>query len=77
MPRYFFDFADANELYQDDQGTDLPDAEAARVEAARALAAIVKDKADGSSRDFAMIVRTEKGEVLLHARIRFEIEMAH
>ncbi|MER8608885.1 hypothetical protein NKI48_25560 [Mesorhizobium sp. M0644] len=77
MPRYFFDFADANDLYPDDQGTDLPDVEAARIEAAKALAAIVKDKADGSDRSFAMIVRTETGEVLLHARIKFEIEMAH
>ncbi|MER8638976.1 hypothetical protein NKJ81_27005 [Mesorhizobium sp. M0018] len=77
MPRYFFDFADANELYPDDQGTDLPDVESARLEAAKALAAIVKDKADGSSRDFTMIVRTETGQVLLHARIKFEIEMAH
>ncbi|TIT17708.1 MAG: hypothetical protein E5W81_26665 [Mesorhizobium sp.] len=77
MPRYFFDFADANDVYPDDQGTDLPDVEAAKVEAAKALAAIVKDKADGSDRSFAMIVRTETGEVLLHARIKFEIEMAH
>lgn len=77
MPRYFFDFADANELYPDDQGTDLPDVESARLEAAKALAAIVKDKADGSSRDFTMIVRTETGQVLLYARIKFEIEMAH
>ncbi|MER8701755.1 hypothetical protein [Mesorhizobium sp. M1273] len=77
MPRYFFDFADANELYPDDQGTDLPDVDSARLEAAKALAAIVKDKADGSSRDFTMIVRTETGQVLLHARIKFEIEMAH
>ncbi|MER8873368.1 hypothetical protein NKI04_26270 [Mesorhizobium sp. M0814] len=77
MPRYFFDFADANDVYPDDRGTDLPDVEAARIEAAMALAAIVKDKADGSDHDFAMIVRTETGEVLLHARIRLEIEMAH
>ncbi|TIX46555.1 MAG: hypothetical protein E5V36_00845 [Mesorhizobium sp.] len=77
MPRYFFDFADANDVYPDDQGTDLPDVEAAKVEAAKALAAIVKDKADGSAQDFAMIVRTETGEVLLHARIRLEIDMAH
>ncbi|XHG99743.1 hypothetical protein RQ479_29810 [Mesorhizobium sp. ISC25] len=41
------------------------------------MAAIVKDKADGSAQDFAMIVRTETGEVLLRAKIRLEIEMAH
>ncbi|MER9120211.1 hypothetical protein NKJ55_13150 [Mesorhizobium sp. M0106] len=44
MPRIFFDFTDNGQVFPDVEGTDLPDLEAAKQEAVRALVEITKDK---------------------------------
>ncbi|MER8549466.1 hypothetical protein [Mesorhizobium sp. M0203] len=44
MPRFFFDFTDTGQVFPDVEGTDLPDLEAAKQEAVRALVEITKDK---------------------------------
>ncbi|MER9052758.1 hypothetical protein [Mesorhizobium sp. M0910] len=44
MPRYFFDFTDTGKVFLDVVGTDLPDLEAAKAEAVKALVEITKDK---------------------------------
>lgn len=74
MPRFFFDFMDADNPYRDDQGTDLPDVETAKAEASRVLAEILRDKVrDGSCREIAVKVRSEAGEQLLKATFKLQI----
>jgi len=38
MPRYFFDIEDGGECARDDEGLELPDRQAVKIEAARSLA---------------------------------------
>jgi hypothetical protein len=77
MPRFFFDFMDADDPYPDDQGTDLPDVETAEAEASRALAEIIRDKVrDGSCREIAVKVRSEAGEPLLNATFKLQPVMS-
>ncbi|RWI10916.1 hypothetical protein [Mesorhizobium sp.] len=74
MPRFFFDFADAGATYPDTEGTELPNVEAAKAEAATALAEIVRDRSrDGIYRELVVTVRSEIGEILLQVVARFEI----
>jgi hypothetical protein len=76
MPRFFFDFKDADDPYPDDQGTDLPDVETAKAEASTALAEIVRDKVrDGSCRELTVKVRSEAGEPLLNATFKVQSSM--
>lgn len=73
-PRYFFDFTDTGKVFLDVVGTDLPDLEAAKQEAVKALVEITKDKLpDGPSREFVMTVRDESNETFLEAMIKFEM----
>jgi uncharacterized protein YbaA (DUF1428 family) len=74
MPRYFFDFTDTGKVFLDVEGTDLPDLEAAKQEAVKALGEITKDKLpDGSYREFVMTVRDESNETFLEAMVEFEM----
>ncbi|MER8956495.1 hypothetical protein NKH98_28040 [Mesorhizobium sp. M0833] len=74
MPRYFFDFTDTGKVFLDVVGTDLPDLEAAKQEAVKALVEITKDKLpDGPYREFVMTVRDESNETFLEAMIKFEM----
>ena len=56
MPRYFFDFRDADGLFRDEGGQDMPNAEAARSEAIRGAAGVALDIA---TKDFASEVTVE------------------
>ncbi|CAH2397083.1 PAC2 family protein [Mesorhizobium escarrei] len=77
MPRFFFDFMDADDRNYDDQGTDLPEVETAKAEASRALAEIVKDKVrDGICRELAVKVRSDAGEPLLKATFKLQPVMS-
>lgn len=76
MPRFFFDFMDADDSHPDDEGIELPDIEAAKAEASRALAEIVNDNVrDGSCHELAVKVHSEAGGPLLKATIKLQIEM--
>ena len=48
MPRYYFDLIDQRGLTPDEEGTELPDLNAAEEEAARALADMTKDIVRGA-----------------------------
>jgi hypothetical protein len=50
MPRYYFDTRDGHTFVQDDIGVELPDIEAARDQAAVALAEMAKEALPGSVR---------------------------
>ena len=70
MSRYFFDTDDGDYRAQDDEGMELPDAEAARVAAVDALPDMARDKLpDGDRRTFSVQVRDEGGTVIYTARL--------
>ncbi|MER8886615.1 hypothetical protein [Mesorhizobium sp. M0663] len=74
MPRFFFDFTDTGQVFRDVEGTDLPDLEAAKQEAVRALVEITTDKLpDGPYREFVMKVPDESDQTFADAVLKFEL----
>lgn len=72
MPRYFFDSRDDDAFISDDIGGEYPDFEAAKAEAARALADLAKEVLPSSlRRELAIEVRGDQGPVLI-ALMKFE-----
>jgi hypothetical protein len=70
MSRYFFDTDDGDFRSQDDEGMELPDAEAARLAALDVLPDMARDKLpDGDRRSFSVRVRDEAGAVLYSATL--------
>lgn len=68
MARYFFDLTDNSTLFRDDEGTDLPDVGAARIEATYALTDMARGRlSSGDPRSqLVMVVRDEAGAVIIH-----------
>ena len=65
MPHYFFDTDDGDRSQRDEEGLDLPDAQAARTAALEALPDMVRDTLpDGDRRSFTATVRNQHGTVL-------------
>lgn len=65
MARYFFDTRDNADFIEDDVGLDLPDLEAAKTQAAVALAELARDVLPGSTlRTLIVEVRDERQPVL-------------
>ncbi len=77
MPRYFFDIRDGDETITDDVGAECADVGAARGEALRALAEMLKDfaSANDEARAFAVTVRDIGGTRLLEARLDYAVNM--
>jgi hypothetical protein len=70
MPRFLFDIYDGVRLTRDDEGSELPDREAARKEALSVLPDIARDRSpDGDRRDFIVDVRDETGRVIYTATL--------
>ena len=75
MPRYFLDFTDTGELFRDNEGMELVDLEAARMEALAALGEIAKDQLrDGDHRDFVIDIREGAGPVVLTVSLLLRVE---
>jgi hypothetical protein len=65
MPRYFFDFRDADGLFRDEEGQEMPGPEAARREAIRAAGGVALDIAGkGFDSELTVEVRDHAGSVL-------------
>jgi hypothetical protein len=66
MPLYFFDVLDGDEVIPDEEGQNLPDAEAARIESVKGareqIAFAAKDGIDATHCVFR--IRNEAGEVV-------------
>jgi hypothetical protein len=65
VPRYHFDFEIDGRIDADEEGLDLSNVEAARLEAVQAAAGVLRDRADGYGARLAVHVRSETGERLL------------
>ncbi|QRM33915.1 hypothetical protein [Microvirga sp. VF16] len=75
MPRFFFDTFDGEQFYPDKTGQELPDIEAARIEAQKALPDMVSDALpDADRRSFVVNVRNEAGKTVLRAALSLVIE---
>ena len=70
MPRYFFDTDDGDQSHRDDDGLDLPHAEAARQAALDVLPDMARDKMpDGDRRTFVASVRNDQGAIIYTATL--------
>ncbi|WP_456734468.1 DUF6894 family protein [Bradyrhizobium sp. USDA 3364] len=75
MTRYFFDIRDSTGLYPDEEGTELLDDKAARVEAAQTLAEIARDTAaQTGGYPIAIEVRSDAGPLFHAAFIVHEVK---
>jgi hypothetical protein len=73
MPRYFFDIVDG-QAFPDTEGTDLPDLAAARIEAVRLSAEVLKEMPERfwMSEEWTMTVRDQLGHPLF--KLKFSAE---
>jgi Domain of unknown function (DUF6894) len=70
MIRYFFDSRDNEVFVEDDEGWELPDIEAVKFQAAKALAELAVDVIPGSlARHLSIEVRDAQGPVLIATMI--------
>ena len=74
MPRYFIDTTDGYLYAEDEEGSELPDLQAAGREAVAALPAIAKDLAGRLTTEVTSIVRDEAGSVLFRATLKVSEE---
>jgi hypothetical protein len=76
MARYFFDWRDNENFDEDDEGTDLPDLEAVKVEASRSLLERAHEILPGRDRHTLSIeVRDESGRPLLSIVLILEVRV--
>jgi len=74
MARYFFDWRDNETFEEDEEGMELPDLEAVKVEASQALLERAKDILPGLDRHRLSIeVRDDSGRPLLSITLILEI----
>ena len=74
MARYFFDWRDNENFEEDEDGTELPDLEAVKVEASRSLLERASDIfPELDQHALSIEVRDECGEPLLSIILRLEV----
>ena len=70
MPRYFIDTSDGDRSFHDEEGIDLTDDAAARLNALDALPDMARDVIpDGDERQLSVSVRNADGKVIYHASL--------
>jgi hypothetical protein len=73
MPRFFIDTDDGDRADRDEEGYDLPDAAAARVEAIGTLPDLARAQIpDGDRRTFTVRVRDAGGALIYEATLTLE-----
>jgi hypothetical protein len=74
MVRYYFDVTDDEGVFPDDTGIEYGTLEQAKVEAARALAEMARDRVPGPERlIFIIAVRDERKNLLFEVRLTIEV----
>jgi hypothetical protein len=77
VPRFFFDTFDGDRLVPDEEGLELEDLEAAKLEAQTTLPHIAKDKlTDSNKRVFMVSVRDESEQVVMWVALTMIVEYA-
>lgn len=76
MPIYYFDTHDGNRLYRDEEGSELRDDEAARVEARKAIGEMAAEDitGEGSRKTITVLVRRADGSEVAQLSIVFTLE---
>ena len=74
MPRYFIDTTDGYSYAEDEEGSDLLDAQAARREAIAALPEIARSLIGRMPTEVTSIVRDDAGVILFKATLRLSEE---
>ena len=75
MPRYYFDIQENDATATDEAGLELPDLQAAEIEAAQSLVDMAKNMPPGLERhDLEIVVRTDDGPVFTAA---FNYKLTH
>lgn len=75
MARFFFDWRDNENFEEDDEGTELPDLEAVKAEASRALIERAREEVPGLDRHRLSIeVRDENGRPLVSIILVLEVQ---
>ena len=70
MPHYYFDICENGETATDEEGLELPNLQAAEIEAARSLGDMAKNMPPGLERhDIEIAVRNEQGPLFKAAFI--------
>lgn len=75
MPRFFIDLHDGNNFIKDDEGFDLPDAEAAHERLVRIMAKIAQGFTPTPERqDYLAIVRDASGRIVFRGHLSLDVE---
>jgi len=75
MPRYYFDTHFGEQHFHDDEGSELPDVQAARDEAIAVLPEIAwGELPDGDRREMTLMVRNEAGQVFFKTTLLLTAE---
>jgi hypothetical protein len=75
MPRYFFDTYDGENFVSDENGLELADIDAAKLEAQRALPDMVRDALPNSNfRSFVVNIRDETGQAVIRLALSLVVE---
>lgn len=74
MALFFFDWRDNENFEEDDEGMELPDLEAVKAEASRALIERAREEVSGQDRhSLSMEVRDESGQSVLSVVLVLEV----
>jgi len=76
MPRYFFKLIDEGQVFDDTEGVECADDEAARHEAAVTLSEVARDvlATDGLFHGFEIVVLNDKGSTVWRTQLDFSAE---
>jgi hypothetical protein len=72
VPLYFFNTKDNGTLVEDEVGSELPDLEAAKAQAAMALVELARDVLPGSTRRTLTVEVRDERRLVLRANLIFE-----
>lgn len=72
MPRYFFDTRDGDLFVEDDDGSELPDLNAAKKVAALSLTELARDVVPASDRRILIVQVRDEQRPVLETRLTFE-----